>query len=68
VHLDIAGTAWTRENKPYVPKGATGDGILLLVKALEDMVEDTLRPAVKGEKAKAAAKPKAKATVQTFNA
>lgn len=35
VHLDIAGTAWTREGKPYVPKGATGFGIRLLVEALQ---------------------------------
>jgi leucyl aminopeptidase len=61
VHLDIAGTAWTRENRPYIPKGATGVGIRLLVKALEDMVEGTTQPAAKGEKPKAAAKPKAKA-------
>jgi len=64
VHLDIAGTAWTRENKPYIPKGATGVGIRLLVKALEDMVEDTPQSAAKGGKPKAAAKPKAKATVR----
>ncbi|MGE3536985.1 MAG: leucyl aminopeptidase [Candidatus Tectimicrobiota bacterium] len=37
VHLDIAGTAWTREQRPYIPKGATGVGIRLLCKALEDM-------------------------------
>ena len=24
VHLDIAGTAWADEAKPYQPKGATG--------------------------------------------
>jgi leucyl aminopeptidase len=24
VHLDIAGTAWAEEAKPYQPKGATG--------------------------------------------
>lgn len=40
VHLDIAGTAWTRENRPYVPKGATGVGIRLLVKTLEDMLQE----------------------------
>ena len=62
MHLDIAGTAWTRDNKPYIPKGATGVGIRLLVKALEDMVEDTPQPAAKKEKPKAAARPKAKAT------
>jgi leucyl aminopeptidase len=38
VHLDIAGTAWTREGNPYVPKGATGVGIRLLLETLQDMV------------------------------
>lgn len=37
VHLDIAGTAWTTNGNPYVPKGATGVGIRLLVDALEAM-------------------------------
>ncbi len=37
VHLDIAGTAWTRHDQPYTPKGATGVGIRLLVTALEGM-------------------------------
>ncbi len=64
VHLDIAGTAWTRENRPYIPKGATGVGIRLLVKALEDMVEGVTQPTAKGEKSKAAAKPKAKAAAK----
>jgi leucyl aminopeptidase len=64
VHLDIAGTAWTRENKPYIPKGATGVGIRLLVKALEDMVADTRQPATKGEKPQVAARPKAKAAAR----
>lgn len=31
VHLDIAGTAWTDKEKPYVPKGATGIGVRLLL-------------------------------------
>jgi len=64
VHLDIAGTAWTRDNKPYIPKGATGVGIRLLVKALEDIVEDTPQSAAEKEKPKAAARPKAKATAR----
>jgi leucyl aminopeptidase len=64
VHLDIAGTAWTRENRPYIPKGATGVGIRLLVKALEDMVEGVTQPTAKGEKSKAAAKPKVKAAAK----
>ena len=37
VHLDIAGTAWTREGNPYLPKGATGVGIRLLVEALDHL-------------------------------
>ena len=37
VHLDIAGMAWTREGKPYVPKGSTGWGIRLLVETLESL-------------------------------
>ncbi|HEX9780816.1 MAG TPA: leucyl aminopeptidase [bacterium] len=34
-HLDIAGTAWTERDKPYVPKGAVGVGVRLLVELLE---------------------------------
>ena len=34
-HLDIAGTAWTKTAKPYIPKGATGVGVRLLVELLE---------------------------------
>jgi leucyl aminopeptidase len=30
VHLDIAGTAWADEPKPYQPKGATGIGVRTL--------------------------------------
>ena len=30
VHLDIAGTAWTEKEKPYVPKGASGIGTRLI--------------------------------------
>jgi leucyl aminopeptidase len=37
VHLDIAGTAWTKEGKPYIPKGATGVGVRLLVEALQEV-------------------------------
>ncbi|MBI5665483.1 MAG: leucyl aminopeptidase [Nitrospirae bacterium] len=36
VHLDIAGTAWTDKDKPYIPKGATGIGVRLLLKFLEN--------------------------------
>ena len=29
-HLDIAGTAWADEARPYQPKGATGVGVRTL--------------------------------------
>jgi leucyl aminopeptidase len=29
-HLDIAGTAWTEKERPYVPKGASGIGTRLI--------------------------------------
>lgn len=29
-HLDIAGTAWSKKEKPYHPKGGTGFGVRLL--------------------------------------
>ncbi|MBI4354142.1 MAG: leucyl aminopeptidase [Candidatus Omnitrophica bacterium] len=35
-HLDIAGTAWSEKDKPYVPKGAVGIGVRLLVKLMEN--------------------------------
>lgn len=31
VHLDIAGTAWTEKELPYIPKGASGVGVRLLL-------------------------------------
>ena len=31
VHLDIAGTAWADENKPFMPKGPTGVGVRTLI-------------------------------------
>ena len=31
VHLDIAGTAWLDDAKPYAPKGSTGAGVRSLV-------------------------------------
>ena len=31
VHLDIAGTAWSEETKPFMPKGPTGVGLRTLV-------------------------------------
>jgi leucyl aminopeptidase len=35
IHLDIAGTAWADDNKPFMPKGPTGVGVRTLV-ALAD--------------------------------
>ena len=35
-HLDIAGTAWAKQAKPYAPKGATGVGVRLLVELLRN--------------------------------
>jgi leucyl aminopeptidase len=32
VHLDIAGTAWLEEKKPYMPKGPTGVGVRTMVR------------------------------------
>ena len=37
VHLDIAGTAWEDKGRHYLPKGATGVGVRLLVKYLQDI-------------------------------
>ncbi|MBI3011043.1 MAG: leucyl aminopeptidase [Candidatus Omnitrophica bacterium] len=34
-HLDIASTAWTDKDKPYVPKGAVGVGVRLLIELME---------------------------------
>jgi leucyl aminopeptidase len=30
-HMDIAGTSWNEENKPYAAKGATGAGVGTIV-------------------------------------
>ncbi len=34
-HLDIAGTVWEYNGKPYIPKGAVGVGVRLLVEYLK---------------------------------
>jgi leucyl aminopeptidase len=36
VHLDIAGTAWLEKEKPYIPKGASGIGVRLLVNFIKE--------------------------------
>jgi leucyl aminopeptidase len=35
-HLDIAGTAWSTEERPYLAKGATGFGVRLLLDVLRN--------------------------------
>ena len=35
VHLDIAGTAWVEKDRPYIPKGASGVGVRLILNMLE---------------------------------
>jgi leucyl aminopeptidase len=37
VHIDIAGTAWAEEAKPYQPKGATGVGVRTLAELALDV-------------------------------
>jgi leucyl aminopeptidase len=37
IHLDIAGTAWAEENKPFMPKGPTGVGVRTLVEVASAM-------------------------------
>jgi len=35
VHLDIAGTAWAEKDRPYIPKGASGIGVRLILNLIE---------------------------------
>ncbi len=37
VHLDIAGTRWSNDEKPYRAKGPTGHGVRTLVQLLTDL-------------------------------
>ena len=37
VHLDIAGPAWLAKDKPYIPRGASGVGVRLMVQMLRDL-------------------------------
>ena len=39
VHLDIAGVAHPKEDKPLVPKGGSGWGVRLLVQFCRDWIE-----------------------------
>ena len=44
VHLDIAGPAWLTKDKPYIPKGASGIGVRLMVHFLRNWKADASRP------------------------
>lgn len=60
-HLDIAGTAWEDKGKAYVPKGATGIGVRLLLSLAKSYAAENGK-AKAGNGAKAAANaPAAKA-------
>ncbi|MBE0425612.1 MAG: leucyl aminopeptidase [Nitrospirae bacterium] len=37
VHLDIAGTAWTEKDRPYIPKGASGIGVRLILNLIKEL-------------------------------
>ncbi|MEW6334642.1 MAG: leucyl aminopeptidase [Thermodesulfobacteriota bacterium] len=39
VHLDIAGPAWLTKDKPYIPRGASGVGVRLLIRFLRNRME-----------------------------
>ena len=39
VHLDIAGPAWTTKDKAYIPKGASGVTVRLLVEYLQNRLD-----------------------------
>ncbi|PTY03424.1 leucyl aminopeptidase [Verrucomicrobia bacterium LW23] len=38
-HLDIAGTAWTTKELPFLEKGATGYGVRIVLQALRTLAE-----------------------------
>ncbi len=40
VHLDIAGPAWTTKDRGYIPKGASGIPVRLLVEFLRNRVQE----------------------------
>ncbi len=43
VHLDIASTAWVDTGRPYVPKGAAGVGVRLVVQVLRQWAANPSR-------------------------
>jgi leucyl aminopeptidase len=40
IHLDIAGTAWMEENKPWIAKGPSGVALRSLVEFVEDVAKN----------------------------
>ena len=40
IHLDIAGPSWLEKDKPYIPKGASGVGVRLLVQLFRDTLRE----------------------------
>jgi leucyl aminopeptidase len=50
VHLDIAGPAWQKKDRPCTPKGASGVGVRLLVHFLRDWSISHRRSSSKREK------------------
>ena len=42
VHLDIAGPAWYEKARPYIPRGASGFGVRLLIQLLRNWKDDAL--------------------------
>jgi leucyl aminopeptidase len=40
VHMDIAGTAWADEGRPYMPKGATGVAVRTLASLAFEKLEE----------------------------
>jgi leucyl aminopeptidase len=47
VHLDIAGPAWLTKELPYIPKGASGVGVRLLVRFLRNWHKNSWNDATK---------------------
>lgn len=37
IHLDIAGSAWLDKEKPYIPKGASGIGVRLILNLIKEL-------------------------------
>ncbi len=48
-HLDIAGMAWNKKDRPTAPKGASAFGVRLLDRLLRDHYESAAAPSPKGK-------------------